>query len=179
MRKSSLLLIVLLAAWSLCIAPSAVHAAAPAGESERLRRLFDQAWEEKLRQYPALATYIGFPGHNDRWDDYSPAGIERRHAVAREQLKTLQSIDRGRLTAAEQVYADLFRRRLETQIEGFRFPAEQAMLTQYDGIQLNVPQALATPPAASVRDYEDLVSRLNALPALVDQNIALLAKGLA
>ena len=47
------------------------------------------------------------------------------------------------------------------------------------GIQQDVPAALAIAPAATTRDYEDLLARLNALPTLVDQTIALLEKGLA
>jgi uncharacterized protein (DUF885 family) len=159
----------------------AVQAATPpaSGESERLHRLFDRFWEDKLRGNPEFATYTGFPGHNDRWSDFSPAGIERRQALAREQLKAAQAIDRSRLAAEEQVDLDLFRRRLETQIEGFSFPAEQMRVTQYEGIQQDVPNTLAAAPATSTRDYEDLLARLNALPLLVDQNIALLEKGLA
>jgi uncharacterized protein (DUF885 family) len=154
-------------------------AAAPAGESERLHRLFDLNWESRLSEVPEFATYIGFPGHNDRWSDVSPAGIERRHEIAREQLKTARSIDRGRLTAAEQVDLDLFIRRLAGQVEGFRFPSELLALTRYEGIQQVVPSTLSTAPGASTRDYEDLLARLNGLPALVDQNLALLERGLA
>ncbi|HEX4963377.1 MAG TPA: DUF885 domain-containing protein [Thermoanaerobaculia bacterium] len=183
MRSSSpptaLLLLSLVLFPFLPTAGAAAPPAAQASESERLHRLFDSAWESKLRETPEFATYIGFPGHNDRWSDFSPAGIEHRHALLREQLKTAQSIDRGRLTESEQVDLDLFRRRLESQVEGFRFPAEQMMLTQTDGLQLEVPQALATAPAVTTRDYEDRLARLNALPAFVDQNIALLEKGLA
>ncbi len=174
---------VLLASWGLLSLLPAVRAAeppaAPASESERLRRLFDRAWEDKLRQTPEFATYIGFPGHNDRWSDYSPAGIERRHALPREQLKDLQAIDRSRLTPEERMDLDLFRRRLEGQIESFSFPVEEMMITQHEGIQQSAPWLLALAPAASTRDYEDLLARLSALPALVDQNTALLEKGLA
>ncbi|HEX4496560.1 MAG TPA: DUF885 domain-containing protein [Thermoanaerobaculia bacterium] len=151
---------------------------APVSESERLRQLFDRAWDDKLRLHPEFATYIGFPGHNDRWSDLSPAGLERLRAVTNEELAALKAIDRGRLTPPEQVEADLFRRRLEGQIEGFRFPSEQMSLTEY-GIQQVVPSTLAAAPAATLKDYEDLLARLNALPALVDQNIALMEKGLA
>ena len=179
MRRPSRPPVVLLVCWNLFIALPAVRAAAPVSESERLRRLFDLAWEEKLLATPEFATYTGFPGHNDRWSDFSQAGIERRHAARREQLKTLLSIDRGRLTAAEQVDFDLFRRRLEGQIEGFNFPSDQMALTQYEGIQTTVPMLLATAPAATLRDYEDRLARLSSLPALIDQNIALMEKGLA
>src|SRR4029077_219442 len=126
-----------------------------------------------------FATYVGLPGHNDRWIDDSQAGIERRHARTREQLKSLLALDRGRLTAAEQLDYDLFRRRLERQIESFGTPDDEMVLSQNGGLQLEVPQLLATAPAASTRDYEDLLARLNTLPALVDQNLALMEKGLA
>jgi uncharacterized protein (DUF885 family) len=183
MRRPIRLLIVVWAAWSLFILQPAVQAAgpsaAPAGESERLHRLLDLAWEDKLSQNPEFATYVGLPGHNDRWIDYSPAGIERRQARTREQLKSLLAIDRGRLAAADQLDDDLFRRRLEGQIETFGTPDDELALSQTGGIQLDVPQLLATAPAASVRDYEDLLARLNALPALVDQTLALMEKGLA
>ena len=163
----------------LALSLSLLAPAARATESDRLHRLFDRAWEDKLRETPEFDTYIGFPGHNDRWSDYSPAGIERRHALFREQLETARSIDRSRLTADEQVDLDLFLRRVGGKVEGFRFPDEQMMVSQYGGLQQDVPRALATAPAATLRDYEDLLARLNALPALVDQNIALLKKGLA
>ena len=160
----------------------AVHAAEPpvaASESEKLHRLFERAWEGKLNQTPEFATYIGFPGHNDRWSDFSEAGIERRHALAREQLKELLAIDRGRLPAVEQVDLDLFRRRLEGQIESFGFPDEQMPLSQNGGIQQSASWLLAAAPAATLHDYEDLLARLSTLPARVDQDLALLAKGLA
>ncbi len=162
----------------LVVVASPLPASQPS-ESERLYRFLDLAWDSRLSETPEFATYIGFPGHNDRWSDFSPAGIEHRHGLLREQLKTAQSIDRSRLTESEQVDLDLYRRRLESLIEGFRFPAEETMLTQYDGIQQDVPRALATAPAVTPRDYADLLARLNALPTLVDQNIALLDKGLA
>jgi uncharacterized protein (DUF885 family) len=174
--------VVLLASWSPFILLPPVRAAEPpaaASAGERLRRLLDLAWEDKLTQNPEFATYVGLPGHNDRWIDFSQAGIERRQARTREQLKSLLAIDRGRLTVAEQLDFDLFRRRLEGQIESFGTPDDEMVLSQNGGIQLEVPQLLATAPADSTRDYEDLLARLNALPALVDQNLALMEKGLA
>jgi uncharacterized protein (DUF885 family) len=162
----------------------AVGAAATSGavavsESERLRLCFDAAWESKLRDTPEFATYIGFPGHNSTWTDLSPAGIEHRHALIREQLQTAQSIDRSKLTPQEQVYLDLFIRRMAGKVEGFRFPDEELALSQTGGFHTEIPWALANAPASSVRDYEDLLARLNASGVLVDQNLELLKKGLA
>ncbi len=169
---------------SLCLAilVPAAHAAASsasARESKRLHRLLDQAWEAKLRDRPEFATYIGFPGHNHLWTDLSAAGIEKRRAEMREQLEAARSIDRGALPAEEQVDLDLYLRRLEGQVEGFAFPEEEVTITRYGGVQQDVPYALAKAPAASSRDYDDLIARLNGVAALVEQNLALLQKGLA
>ena len=151
MRRPSPRSIVLLVSWGLLTFQPAIRAAEPASaasESVRLRRLFDYAWEEKIRQNPDFAAYIGFPERHDRWTDYSQAAIERRHAKAREQLKELLSIDRVRLTPPERTDLDLFRRRLESQIDGFRFPLDEMVLTRYDGFQQFVPR-LALPPRTS------------------------------
>jgi uncharacterized protein (DUF885 family) len=148
-------------------------------ESERLRRLYDLAWESLLQEAPELATYIGVRGHDDRWSDLSPAGIDRRHDLARKALAAAQSIDRKALSAAEQIDLDLFRRRLERQIEGFRFPTELLALNQMGGIQQEAARVLDVAPAATTRDFDALLARLNALPTLVDQTIALLERGLA
>ncbi|HSS51077.1 MAG TPA: DUF885 domain-containing protein, partial [Thermoanaerobaculia bacterium] len=178
MRRPSPPLALLLASLPLLFLLPSARAAA-ASESERLHRLFDVAWEFKVRETPEFATYVGFPGGNNRWSDFSPAGIERRHALMREQLKTAQSFDRSRLTPPEQIYLDLFIRRMAGKVEGFRFPADQLAVTQTEGPQLQVPYSLAAAPAFTVRDYDDLLARLNGVPALVDQKIVLLEKGLA
>jgi uncharacterized protein (DUF885 family) len=186
MRRPSRLRVVLAVSWSLSVVlpalaatPAAPAASAASGESERLHRLLDLAWEEKLRQNPEFATYIGFPGENDRWPDSSAAGLEAKRARTRAQLQELLAIDRNRLPPDEQVDFELYRRRLAGQIEGFGYPDDLLVISQYGGIQQDIPQALATAPAASTRDYEDLLARLRAVPALVDQNLALMAKGLA
>jgi len=160
----------------------AAHAAASgasARESKKLHRLLDQAWDAKLRDRPEFATYIGFPGHNHLWTDLSAAGIERRQASTREQLQAARSIDRGALPAEELVDLDLYIRRLAGQVEGFAFPEEEVTITRYGGVQQDVPYALAKAPAASSRDYDDLIARLNGVAALVEQNLVLLQKGLA
>ena len=96
--------------WSLFLvlpaAGAARPSATPASEGERLHRLFDTYWESKLREDPEFATYICFPGHNDRWSDFSPAGIERRRVLAREHLKTAQAIDRGAFVEGWGLYAE-------------------------------------------------------------------------
>jgi uncharacterized protein (DUF885 family) len=147
-------------------------------ESERLQKLFDLTWEFVMHSSPEFATYLGYPGLNGRWSDSSFESIAFGRATNRKMLEALLSVDRTKLKPAEQVNYDLARRRLELQIEGDRFPGEYLAINPMYGIQQSIPQLLTIMPAGSVKDYEDILSRLRGLPTVIDQTIALLDKGL-
>ena len=51
-------------------------------------------------------------------------------------------------------------------------------ITQLDGIQQDAARSLEIAPRATLKDYEDMIARLNRLPVLINQTIALLRKGL-
>ncbi len=73
---------------------------------------------------------------------------------------------------------DLYRRNVEFSVEGHQFPFELLPINQMDGIQQNVAQVISSTTFKTIKDYEDLVARLNGVPGLIDQTIALLQKGL-
>jgi uncharacterized protein (DUF885 family) len=52
-------------------------------------------------------------------------------------------------------------------------------LTQLGGIQQDIARMLDVAPHNTVKDYEDIIARLNGVPTVVDQTMALLRKGLA
>jgi uncharacterized protein (DUF885 family) len=153
--------------------------AAQEADSVTLRRLFAEQWEYTMREYPEFATAIGYPGQNARWTDYSAAAIARRKQDLAAPLARLRAIDRARLSPADQLNYDLFGLSLVEAIDESRFPGELMPITQMDGIQQQVPSTIAQMRATTVAEYEDIVARLAAVPALVDQTIALLERGLA
>ncbi|HEY4565000.1 MAG TPA: DUF885 domain-containing protein [Thermoanaerobaculia bacterium] len=148
-------------------------------ESERLQRFFDLFWRTRMLGGPELATYVGYPGLDDRLGDLSPETIELGKRLSRDERAALASIDRARLTPSEQVNYDLALWRVEQGIEGERFHAEYMLVHQLSGIQQDLPGLLASMPTRSVQDWENRLSRLRQVPRLVDQTLALLAQGLA
>jgi uncharacterized protein (DUF885 family) len=148
-------------------------------DSLRLRRLIALHWDYTMREYPEFATAVGYPGQNARWTDYSADAVARRKRELNEPLAVLQSIDRARLSAVDQLNYDLFRRNITDAALESRFPGELMPITQLGGVQQDVPSTIAQSPANTVRDYEDIVARLRGVPALVDQTIALLERGRA
>jgi uncharacterized protein (DUF885 family) len=147
-------------------------------ESERLQRYFELGDEYSMHSSPEIATYSGYPGLNDRWTDSSLEAIEFRRAMSRKSLAALLSIDRAQLTPSEQVSFDLSRRRLERAIEAERFGGIYLAVSQVGGVQQSIPAVLGAVRPRNVEDYEDLLTRLRAIPTPVDQAIALLEKGL-
>lgn len=154
-------------------------AASRAKDADRLHELFKLDWEQRMRESPEFATEVGFPGLNDRWSDMSAEAIERRKRELRAPLKVCASIRRDKLSAEDRVNYDLFRRNLEEAIEGTRFTRELMPLTQLNGVQQDVARMLQVAPHDKVRDFEDAIARLNAVPRLIEQNILLMRKGLA
>ncbi|HVR44940.1 MAG TPA: DUF885 domain-containing protein [Thermoanaerobaculia bacterium] len=147
-------------------------------ESERLHALLAKEWEWRLREYPTLATYVGDRRYDDRLPDLSRTAIERRRGERRGFLEELLRIDRAILPAADQLNYDLFRRDLESEIEGYRFPSEVMAINQMGGVHQELAELAIIAPKAKPADYRNLLARLRAYPRLVDQTIALLREGL-
>ena len=144
----------------------------------RLRRLLAADWAWQMTEFPERATLVGYPGQNARWTDQSLTAILRRKRYAAERVRAVRSIDRSRLGADDRLNYDLFRRDAEMTVDGDRFPSELLPITQMDGVQQSVSDVIDFMPATSVAQYEDIVARMNAVPALIDQTIALMRRGL-
>ena len=147
-------------------------------DTDRLHELFKLDWEHRMVDNPEFATDVGYPGQNNRWTDNSLQAIDRRKRELQAPLKVIQSINRTRLNAADQLNYDLFKRRLDLAIEGNRFNGEFMPINQMDGVQQEAARMLEISPRTTAKDYENIIARLNAVPVLIDQTIVLLQKGL-
>src|SRR5262245_16788647 len=72
-------------------------------DSRRLSELFSLEWDHSMHDHPESATGVGYPGQNDRWTDESLEAIERRKREVHAPLKVIASIDRAKLSPAEQL----------------------------------------------------------------------------
>ena len=172
-------------ALTLALALSALLAAAlPARPEEaaseaprQLHALFQEEWEYTLREDPTFASFLGDRRYNDRWADASLAALERRQQHSRETLERLKSIDMAGLSEADRLNYRLFRKQYENDVEGYQFRWYLLPLNQRDGVQTADELADAL-RFATVKDYEDWLARLRALPVLVEQTTALMKEGI-
>ena len=181
----------LLTAISLVTIATACTSAPRTSASTSFHTQLDADWKYWMTQYPEMATSVGYPGQDTRWTDYSASAIDARAAYLKQSLTQVAKIDRAGLDAADQVNYDLYKDLIETAVTGLDFhndavpirgviPHNLLMpMNQLEGVQQDIPNTIAVMPVATRDDYDHIVSRLQGVPALVDQTIALLEQGLA
>ena len=155
-----------------------VRNSARASDSARLHRLFELDWEYAMHEYPEWATDLGRTGNEGRWTNNSITAIRRRQQERQWPLSVIRSIDRSGLSEADQLNYDLFRSDLEMDIEGDRFNGDYLAINQPGGVHQSVPRALGTMKTGTVAEYEHILSRLRAVPELIDHTIQRLELGL-
>ena len=147
-------------------------------DPERLHELFRLAWEHRMTDIPEAATFDGWPGQNHRWSDYSMEAIERRRKEASAPLEVLASIDRESLDATDRTSYDLFAYNTDLAVEGTRFPDELICVHQMEGPQQDCSMFLSAMPLERAEHLDDVVSRIKAMPLLIEQMTDLLREGM-
>jgi uncharacterized protein (DUF885 family) len=145
--------------------------------AKTLHDLFAAEWDYQMEQHPTWASSLGDRRWNDRWGDISLDAIIRRHNHDREVVAKLAKVDRAELSPSDQLNYDLFKKDYENDIEGFQYRGYLLPLNQLDGVH-TVNQLAESLRFETVKDYDDWLARLKALPLRIDQTIALMRLGI-
>ena len=148
----------------------------PSAPAQALHKLFDDEWEWTMRENPTWASTLGDRRFNDRWEDASLEAFEARQRHRAETLTRLKTIERARLSAADQLNYDLFRKDLEADLAEFKFRMYLLPINQRGGIQ-TADELTELLRFQTVKDYDDWIARLRALPRYMEQTIALMREG--
>ena len=182
---------------ALCLSWPAVssatsHAAAPAAmqpsvasataadpaATQALRQLFRDEWERRLREFPEQAAYFGDHRGADRWTDLSAKAIADREEADRHALQKLKVIPRDKLSSADQLNYDTFAWLQQETVDRQRF-RERLQPVSHQGGPQTADRVAELLPFSSAADYRRYLKRLEALPAYIEQNIALMREGVA
>lgn len=167
-------------AWS---APGPAATEASAAESRKLNTLFEAYFEETLRLNPVLATSIGDPRYNDRFEvSISPEWRARAERLDRDYLERVKAIDPKLLSGQDLLSYEIFRAGRELDLEGYRYPSHLIPLNQFYSTpnffaQLGSGGGLQ--PFETVKDYDDFLKRLDGFVAWTDQAIVNMREGIA
>ena len=174
----------LVVATSLLLVSGALHAQAqPAPASvdanrKALQQIFQDHWEDSLAHSPEFASTLGDKRYNDKLSDYSVKAIN--DTLAREQalLMRLAAIDTAGLSEQDKISRDLLLREFTEDQEASEFKEWEMPVNQMGGIHTTYLQLVAQLSFTSVKDYDDWIARLHAIPKAFDQVTANMAIGI-
>jgi uncharacterized protein (DUF885 family) len=149
-----------------------LRAQAPAPLEDRrkaLNALFEEYWQASLEHSPEFASTLGDTRYNDRISNYSVKA--ENEWLSREQayLMRLAAIDPDGLTGQEKVSRELLLRQFAEDAEAQQFKEWEMPLNQMGGIHTTYPQLVAQLSFTTVKDYDDWIARLHALPKAFEQ----------
>jgi uncharacterized protein (DUF885 family) len=150
---------------------------AETADVKKLHALFDRAWETRLRESPLFATSVGRHEYDALMPSVTPQDLARRNEQRKRELRELKAIDRAKLPPNETVNYDMFRRQLEESIEGYDLGDEEMPINADSGFHSGFSRLPQEVPLATVRDYENYISRLRQWPRYVHEEIALMRRG--
>ncbi len=140
---------------------------------------FKDTFEQMLRQDPQFATSIGRHEYDDRWTDWSKAARAQRRQFFEDRLKTATGFSTSGLSDQNRLTLRVVQYDFRSQLEAWDLSIHLLSVGQLFGIHNRVYILMDRMPAHTVRDYENIIARLRAIPAYVDQNIQILDEAIA
>ncbi|MET0594859.1 MAG: DUF885 domain-containing protein [Polyangiaceae bacterium] len=183
--RAALLLTAIAAATTGCATSKCPPAGAPSAErapasapDPKLAAIFEEEWQDTLRDDPEWATLLGDKRYARAWRDESPAAYERRKEHTEKLLAELKAIDSGALSPRDRENLDIFRIEQEQARDSMKLGLQYFVINQREGLQ-TANEVADTVDFQSEGDYRDWLARLAAFPLRVDQTTLLLREAVA
>jgi uncharacterized protein (DUF885 family) len=182
MKLRFALFVILLAASlapSLSAQSSSSPSAADRNDSVELSKFFATYFEERLRDEPEFATNVGRHEYDDRWTDLSQQGRQQRRAHLDQALAHLDKFSAGQLSEQDRLSVKLLRYDLRTQLDALDLQTYLLRVGQMTGFHNAVYLVIDRMPSFTVKDCENIIARIHAVPAYVDQNIVIMNEAIS
>lgn len=151
-------------------------------ESQQLRQILEDYFEEFLKLAPLFATSIGDNRYNDRLGIViSEEQRGQRRALYRNYQKRIATIPKDRLGTDDQLILAVFERTLTRNLEALQFSQHLQPVRQLSSMAVDFPvigSGTGVHPFKSVADYDNFLKRIDRFPVWVDTAIANMRKGM-
>ena len=140
---------------------------------------FRSTFETMLRLDPEFATSAGFHQYDDRWSDWSKAGREQRSRFVLDTLAAADRFPKASLSPEDALTLRLIQYDFRIRADAEKLETYLIRVGQLFGLHNRVYIVVDRMPARTVRDYENIIARLRAVPSYVDQNIGIMNEAIA
>jgi uncharacterized protein (DUF885 family) len=154
------------------LAQPQAQSAVPQSLQERtdaLNQIFADYWQDQLKHSPEMASTIGDRRYDDQLSDYSPRAYNDALARGQRFIERLGAIDTAGMGEQEILSKQLLVHDLVDQQESSVCKPWQTPVTQFSGIQVDLPALVEMLPFTSSDDYDHYLARLNKIPAALMQ----------
>lgn len=146
-----------------------------------LEGIYEQYFEEQLKLFPTLATYLGDERYNDRLENTADSEfVATTLAVEQRYLDRVAKVDPRTLSGSARISYDIFVRERKLALEAGRFPSHLLPVDQMDSTASTIAllgSGASAQPFRTVRDYENFLSRALGFLSWVDSAIASMSEG--
>ncbi len=156
----------------LLMPPARTQNATSAPVEDRRKTLtaaFHEYWEFNLETSPEFASIIGDKRYNDKISDQSVKAYHENLAREEKYMMRLAAIDPTGFTDQEKVSREMLIRQITNDLEGAEFKEWELPINQMGGIYSDYPQLVEQLSFESVKDYDDWIARLRAIPSAFEQ----------
>ena len=177
------LLLLTLVVATACTGSGSSYAPQTEKGDQDLADLFDRYWEENMRLFPIEATQNGDNRYNDRLTiDIADSFRDSLRRFYSTYLDGVKKFNREELGENDRISYDIFRREMEMQLEGLRYPDHYTPFQQFWGLPLTLGQlgsGQSSQPFKTAQDYRNWMGRARGFSAWADTAIANFRKGVA
>ena len=132
--------------------------------TQALNQIFADYWQEQLKHSPEMASTIGDRRYDDQLTDYSPGAYDAALARGEQFIERLGAIDTTGMSEQDKLSKQLLVNDLVDQQESSNCKPWQTPVTQFSGLQVDLPALVELLRFTSADDYDHYVARLNKVP---------------
>jgi uncharacterized protein (DUF885 family) len=134
-----------------------------------MNAVFHDYWEDNLEHAPEFASILGDRRWNDKISDRSVKAFNEGLAREEKFMMRLAAVDAAGFTDQEKISRDLLLRSIAQDEEAAEFKEWEMPVNQMGGIYSEYPQLVEQLSFTAVKDYDDWIARLRAMPTAFDQ----------
>jgi len=148
-------------------------------EAEKLHELFEDEWDQRLRDEPLSATFSGVHDYDHKLACVTEECYLQQKANDQGFLARLEGIDRDQLQSDDQLNYDLFGFEMRSRINQANFRTWRIPFLADFGFYSSVMSLPTSMPFKTVENYENYIARLNDVPRYMGEQIENMRNGLA
>lgn len=167
-----------LALIGLVLLTTMVPAAQAAVDSAAFKAIYEKEWAFRMKEFPLLASYAGMDEYQDQLGDVSEEAQLRRHEFWKGIRSELNAISCERLDRDDCINYRIFVKQMDNFLAAYETRSYLIPFTSDTGFYMELGRLPDESKFSSLQDYRNYLARLHAMPALMDQYIALLRTGI-